>query len=44
MVIMVTVGMVAAVVQMAVYAVHNKRAREGKHASNDDKSPQIYVI
>ena len=43
MIIMVTVGMVSAAVQMVVYIVHNKRVREGKHVPKDGKPLQIYV-
>ncbi|KAL2212785.1 MFS general substrate transporter [Sarocladium strictum] len=43
MIIMVSIGMVAAAVQMAVYIVHNKRVRDGKHATKDGLPPMIYT-
>lgn len=43
MIIMVTVGMVAAAVQMAVYIIHNKRVREGKHVPKDGSPPMVYT-
>jgi hypothetical protein len=43
MIIMVSVGMVAAAVQMAVYIVHNKRVREGKHVTKDGSPTMIYT-
>lgn len=43
MTIMVSVGMVSAVVQVAVYLVHNRRVREGKHVTRNGSPPMIYT-
>ncbi|KAF3357629.1 Putative phosphate permease [Verticillium dahliae VDG1] len=43
MIIMVSVGMVFAVIQDVVYVVHNRRVRSGKHKTKDGSEPYIYV-
>jgi hypothetical protein len=43
MIIMVSVGMVFAMLQMAVYIVHNKRVSEGKIKAEDGEEPIIYT-
>lgn len=40
---MVSVGMAFAVLQVVIYAVHNKRVAEGKHKPRDGEVPRIYV-
>ncbi|KAK0371326.1 inner membrane transporter yfaV [Colletotrichum limetticola] len=42
-IIMVSVGMAFAVLQVVLYAVHNKRVAEGKHKPRDGEAPRIYV-
>lgn len=43
MIIMVTIGMVASMVQMAVYYAHNKRVKEGKHVPKNGRAPYVYT-
>lgn len=43
-IIMVSVGIVFAILQVGIYKVHNKRVAEGKHEADEDgQEPQIYV-
>ncbi|KAI5860964.1 inner membrane transporter yfaV [Durotheca rogersii] len=44
MIIMVSIGMVFAIIQVIVYTVHNRRVAEGKHTSSDGEEPMIYTI
>ncbi|TDZ29936.1 putative transporter [Colletotrichum spinosum] len=43
MIIMVSVGMAFALIQESVYFVHNRRVSQGKHTSEDDSEPYVYV-
>ncbi|KAM0284123.1 hypothetical protein ACHAQH_002111 [Verticillium albo-atrum] len=43
MIIMVSVGMIFAIIQDIVYVVHNRRVRSGKHKTKDGSEPYIYV-
>lgn len=42
-IIMVSVGMAFAVLQVAIYTVHNRRVAEGKHKPRDGEALRIYV-
>lgn len=42
MIIMVSVGIVGAIIQIIIYLVHNKRVAEGKH-HQDEYGARIYV-
>ncbi|TID04925.1 putative transporter [Colletotrichum higginsianum] len=44
MIIMVSVGMAFALLQEAVYFVHNRRVAQGKHTSKDGSEPYVYVF
>ena len=41
MIIMVSVGMVFALLQVSIYVVHNRRVAQGKH-DNEKEEPRIY--
>ncbi|OLN94298.1 putative transporter YIL166C-like protein 4 [Colletotrichum chlorophyti] len=43
MIIMVSVGMVFALLQETVYFVHNRRVLQGKHKPKDGSEPYVYV-
>jgi hypothetical protein len=43
MIIMVSVGIASASLQVAIYVVHNKRVAEGKIKPKDGSPPMIYV-
>ncbi|KPM45288.1 hypothetical protein AK830_g1295 [Neonectria ditissima] len=43
MIIMVSVGMVSAIVQLGIYVVHNKRVAQGKHQAVNGVAPMIYT-
>ncbi|TDZ39392.1 putative transporter [Colletotrichum spinosum] len=42
-IIMVSVGMGFAILQVIIYTVHNKRVAQGKHRAPDGEVPRIYV-
>lgn len=44
MIIMVSVGMAFALLQEAVYFVHNRRVAQGKHTPKDGSEPYVYVL
>ncbi|KAJ0167394.1 putative transporter [Colletotrichum tanaceti] len=44
MIIMVSVGMAFALLQEAVYFVHNRRVAQGKHTPKDGSEPYVYVF
>ncbi|WQF78424.1 Putative major facilitator superfamily, MFS transporter superfamily [Colletotrichum destructivum] len=44
MIIMVSVGMTFALLQEAVYFVHNRRVAQGKHTPKDGSEPYVYVF
>ncbi|KAJ9148269.1 MFS general substrate transporter [Pleurostoma richardsiae] len=44
MIVMVAVGIFFAMIQEAVYFVHNRRVAQGKHRSVDGEPPYIYVL
>ncbi|KAK8162690.1 inner membrane transporter yfaV [Phyllosticta citrichinensis] len=43
-IIMVVVGMMFAVLQVAIYAIHNRRVAKGKHKPPAGEPPRIYVL
>lgn len=43
MIIMVSLGIVFAGIQVAGYVVHNKRVAQGKHKSEGKEAPMIYT-
>ncbi|KAK7541026.1 inner membrane transporter yfaV [Phyllosticta citribraziliensis] len=43
-IIMVVVGMMFAVLQVVIYAVHNRRVAQGKHKPPAGEPPRIYVL
>lgn len=43
MIIMVSVGIASAAIQIVVYVVHNRRVAQGKHQTKDGSEPMIYV-
>ncbi|KAH7159544.1 major facilitator superfamily domain-containing protein [Dactylonectria estremocensis] len=43
MIIMVSLGMTSAVIQVIIYTVHNKRVAQGKHAREDGVSLMLYT-
>ncbi|KAJ5172375.1 hypothetical protein N7492_004968 [Penicillium capsulatum] len=43
MIIMVSVGIASAAIQITVYIVHNRRVAQGKHQAKDESGPMIYV-
>lgn len=42
MIIMVSIGIASALVQVIVYVVHNRRVAQGKHRSKDGSEPMVY--
>ncbi|OIW30418.1 MFS general substrate transporter [Coniochaeta ligniaria NRRL 30616] len=44
MIIMVAIGLFFAMVQEAVYLLHNRRVAQNKHRPRDDDPPYIYVL
>lgn len=44
MIIMVSIGIASALVQIAVYVVHNRRVAQGKHVPKDGSPPLVHVI
>lgn len=44
MIIMVSVGMAFALLQEAVYILHNRRVAQGKHSDKDGSESYIYVL
>ncbi|KAL2880854.1 hypothetical protein SGCOL_003881 [Colletotrichum sp. CLE4] len=44
MIIMVSIGMAFALLQEAVYLVHNRRVAQGKHRPKDGSEPYVYVL
>ncbi|KAI3541126.1 major facilitator superfamily transporter [Colletotrichum filicis] len=44
MIIMVSIGMAFALLQEAVYVLHNRRVAQGKHRPKDGSEPYIYVL
>ena len=43
MIIMVSVGVASALVQIIVYVVHNRRVAQGKHRPKDGLAPMVYI-
>ncbi|OJJ84647.1 uncharacterized protein ASPGLDRAFT_1516636 [Aspergillus glaucus CBS 516.65] len=43
MIIMVSVGVASALVQIIVYVVHNRRVAQGKHRPKDGLTPMVYI-
>jgi hypothetical protein len=43
MIIMVSVGMIFAILQEAIYLIHNRRVKQGKVQSQDGISAIVYV-
>lgn len=41
---MITVGIVFALLQIAIYVVHNRRLDQGKYVTKDGKEPMRYTI
>lgn len=42
MIIMVSIGIASAFVQVIVYVVHNRRVAQGKHRPKDGSEPMVY--
>lgn len=42
MIIMVSIGIASALVQIIVYVVHNRRVAQGKHRPKDGSEPMVY--
>ena len=42
MIIMVSIGIASAAVQVIVYVVHNRRVAQGKHRPKDGSEPMVY--
>lgn len=43
-IIMVSLGMLFAIIQDGVYFVHNRRVRNGQHRPKDGSAPYIYTL
>ena len=44
MIIMVSVGIASASLQLVIYVIHNKRVAQGKITTKDGSPPMIYVL